>query len=344
MIQEFLDMNTFNRAREAYIEEDYKTVLQKLNSIAGLDYNQIRNELISKNGNRKYLENLIETRGDKIMGIFDCPYHPYLSLEYSKLIDVYPTIEIEHKFNNIRCVKQIESSIGLSNEQVVAIFPENFRSVSPEEKFPVFYFVDKFAKRHIKFTRPMVNRCHLNKLFIDLNELEEQDLIELIANWVNIHEASHRLGDMPIPKFLYEKSNRFTAAFEELRADLNTIFWCLKKCSNKESNEYLTALYVLAERLLAYPQFRGKYNFDSISSIFLWKYMNEMGALSGDETLDSILDSIENLISFLIKMEKESMVEKSPEARKMKLKSLIIDFLGDYELEFEKYNKFWSQK
>lgn len=344
MSTQTIDLDTFNIAREAYINNDFIKSLLILDSIPGFDSSTIKNELSWNNGNSKFLENLIESRGESLLGIFDCPYHPYLMLEYTKISDVFPTIEIEAKFNNIRCVKQIESSSGLANDQVVAIFPENFRSVTASEEKPVFYFVDKFARRHLKYTRPVLQRFKFAKLFHHLNSLTDQKIGELIANWVNIHESSHRTGIMPIPKFLHEKSNRYTAALEELRADLNTINKCLMKSSDEESDEYLTGIYVLAERLLAYPLFRHKTNFDAVSSVIMWKFLNEHKVFSNEPSILKFKESIQSLIGFISKLEIESLDQKTSELRKIKLRYLIVNYIGNYEKEFQNYTNFWSIK
>ena len=339
---ELRDIDKFNTAREAFIGGDYLNLFSSLDSIQGIDLSLIRREILSSDGNDEYLRNLIESHEEKIVGVFDCPYHPYLALEYSKIQDVFPTIEIDKKFENIRCVKQIESTIGLGNEQVVAIFPENFRSVVAAEEHPVFYFVDKFARRHQKYTRPLLQGFQFEDLFRPLNSLSEEKICEMIANWVNIHEASHRTGEMPIPKFLLEKSNRFSAALEELRADLNTISKCLNPNPVRGCDEYLTGLYVISERLLAYPLFRDKKNFDAISSVIMWKFLNDKDVFKGELVLAKLVESINSLIEFISEIEREAMNEKTVGLRKKKLRDLILDYLGNYDDEFNKYMNFWS--
>lgn len=344
MVTQTIDINVFNIARETYINNDFLRSLLTLDSIPGFDSSFIKKELSNENGNAKFLENFVKSRDENLIGVFDCPYHPYLMLEYSKIKDVSPTIEIVTTFDNIRCVRQIESTLGLANDQVVAVFPENFRSITASEEHPVFYFVDKFARRHIKYTRPLLKKFQFEALFRPLNSLSDLKISELIANWVNIHEASHRTGLMPIPKFLFEKSNRFTAGLEELRADLNTISKCLKKSTDKSSDEYLTGLYVIAERLLAYPLFREKNNFDAISSVIMWKFMNEQNAFTENSNILKLLESIESLIKFITQLELESINQKTAALRKEKLKSLILEYIGDYEDQFNKYIIFWSLK
>jgi hypothetical protein len=344
MSAQVINFEAFNQARELFKREDFQNSVSILAGMGNFDSSLIKEELFERSGNKKYLEQLIDTRSEELLGVFDCPYHPYLLLEYTKIKDVFPTIEIDFKFDNIRCVKQIESSVGIDNEQVVAIFPENFRSVVATEAYPVFYFVNKFAQRHIKYTRPLISKVRFKSLFQSLLSLDENKIGELIANWVNTHEASHRVGVMPIPQYLNEKSSSYTAAIEELRADLNTISRCLSKKPDEHSDEYLTAIYVLVERLLAYPLFRDKKNFDAISSVFMWKYLMNENVFEGEVTVQKVKLSIDNMIQFISNIESEAVAKETVELRKSTLRSQILEFLGNYEEEFNKYNKFWGQE
>lgn len=342
MSAQVIKIDIFNIAREAYLNNKFEESLMSLDSISSLDTSLIKEEILNRGGNEKYLKSIIDSRAQSIMGVFDCPYHPYLKLEYSRVLDVLPTIDIDFMFGNIRCVKQIESTIGLANAQVVAIFPENFRSIEANEEHPVFYFVDKFASRHLKYTRPMLEKFRLELLFRPLISLSDEKIGGLISNWVCLHEASHRLGTMPIPQYLFEKSNRYTAALEELRADLKTISKCFSLCDNQKSDAFLTGLYVLAERLLAYPLFREKMNFDAISSVIMWKFMNADNVFVEEASIIKIVESIERLLVFITQIENEALLQPAAALRKEKLRSLLVEFLGDYDEEFNNYTRFWS--
>jgi hypothetical protein len=146
---------------------------------------------------------------------------------------------------------------------------------------------------------------------------------------------------MPIPQYLFEKSNRYTAALEELRVDLNTILKCLSRSENQKTDEHLTGLYVLAERLLAYPLFRDKTNFDAVSSIIMWKFMNVDNVFAKDVSILRMIESIERLIGFISRIENEALLQPSADLRKKKLRNLIVKFVGDYDKEFDSYTRFW---
>src|SRR5690606_6845943 len=131
-------------------------------------------------------------------------------------------------------------------------------------------FTNKFAKRHMHYTRKFIQEKLITKLFAPLQSLPQEELEVLVSNWVHLHEESHRRGLMPIPRYLFEKSSRYSACLEELRADISAMITCLDK-TQEEDVYFKTYLFILSERLLGYPLFRDlKKDFDAYSScIFL---------------------------------------------------------------------------
>jgi hypothetical protein len=150
------DIVFLNLARDYYIENDFSQSLEGLRNVKSFDCTHLMEEIEGSSGNATFLENGVKS--EHLLGIFECPYHPYLSMEYSRIEDIYSTIEPKSTIDNIRCVIQHESTSGIANEQVVALFPENFKSVIVSDEHPVFYFVNKFSQRHIRYTRPLLER------------------------------------------------------------------------------------------------------------------------------------------------------------------------------------------
>ncbi|MDH4468001.1 MAG: hypothetical protein QE271_08085 [Bacteriovoracaceae bacterium] len=341
MNQKIININELNLARDyfanGFIDEAIDITENQLKDHAL----NLKSETDNQGGNLKFLNNFKNSLGDEILGIFDCNYHPYLSLEYAKVEKVTPSVHIQDSFTEIKCVRQLLATDGLLNEQVVAIFPENFKSVVPANEHPVFYFVDKFAKRHLKYTRPFIKKLMSCKVFDGLLDLREAKLCKLITNWVNFHERSHRTGPMPLPQFIKEKSNKYTAALEELRADLITIEFCFKNSKHKEDDYFLTGLYVLAERLCAYPLFRSQSNFDCISSIFFWKFLKNKNQNFTIE-INLFQKSITEIISLIHDFETEASKHEEESVRKITLVNLVKKFIGNYENEFVDYKMFWS--
>ena len=326
-----------NMARRYFEQGDLSSTLNEISHVKVLDLSLLKEEIQKHTGNVRFLEENHQIKSRHLVGIFDCPYHPYLSLEYSEIEDVRPSMKIEGAFENIRCVRSLSSTPGLSHEQVVAIFPENFRSIQAQAFHPVYYFVDKFAYRHKKFTRPLLETFVYKDFFSPLVKLQDSQLEKLVSNWVNLHEVSHRTGAMPLPEFLLEKSNRYTAAFEELRADLKTIVYSISV------QEPMTAMYVLGERLLAYPLLRDSLNFDAISSVIMWKFLKEEGVFARELTLEAMSISLNKLLSFMENMEKESLAYETYEERKASLRKFIVNYLGNYTVLLNEYRNFWSR-
>lgn len=336
------DIVSLNLARDYYIENNLTLSLEGLRNVKSFDCTLLMEEIKGYSGNVAFLEN--EERSEHLLGIFECPYHPCLRMEYSRIEDVYPTIVPKAKFDNIRCVIQHESTYGIANEQVVALFPENFKSVNVLARHPVFYFVNKFSQRHIKYTRPILEGILFESIFQPLIHLSQNRINQIVSNWVIMHEESHRTGNMPLPVFLEEKSNQYTAAFEELRADLLTIKSCFNSFTDESSDTYLTGLYVLAERLLAYPLFREKSNFDTISSVLLWRFFYRKENSLAKIKISTIKENIEELLFMMSDIETEVLMENKKSLRKSKMKRLVKGMLGDYENEFESYKLYWSIK
>ncbi len=281
---------------------------------------------------------------NELFGLFNCSYHPYLKIEYTSFVPVSINIVIPKTFKNIRCVSQKVSSEGIGNEQVVAIFPENFVGIKVKSEDPVFYFVNKFVDRYLKYTEPYIIKNGLEKFVGNLDLSSSDQLNSIVANWVNLHEISHRTGYMPLPDFLFEKSGRFTAGLEELRADILAIKFCIKNSKGFNSLEEQTALYILRERLLSYPLFRGRENFDSISSILFFKFLNEMNFFEQTSLDLSFLLKILGKLECLICSFEEDALNRgeSPVNRRDILTNNILNYLDGYEKQFEDYKYFWS--
>ncbi|MFY7994330.1 MAG: hypothetical protein ACOVP4_13615 [Bacteriovoracaceae bacterium] len=288
--------------------------------------------------NEKIFSVIKQKKTNIIFGNFSCSYHPYLNIEVCSILDVSPSLIIIEKFKNIRCVIQEEGTEGIKNSQVVAIFPENFKGHKVNENDPVYYFVNKFSDRHLKYTRPFLKDCRFNDFFSSILEVNTCALYKFIANWVHLHELSHRGGVMPIPLYLKEKSGRYSAAMEELRADLRVISFCLSQGTNEAQ---LTALYVFAERLLAYPLFRNKTNFDSISSVIFWKYLRQTDFFLSPN-LNILEQEVNNLIDLLHSCEEKAMKLGTCNERRSYLNDYFEAYIGNLDEQFENYKSFWE--
>lgn len=304
-------------------------------SVARLILDDFRHEL----KNKEIFSELKDRASNIIFGNFECSYHPYLNIELCSISDVRPSLIIPDEFKNIRCVIQNEATEGIKNPQVVAIFPENFKGHEATEFDPVYYFVNKFSERHFAFTRPFLKQSQLREMFFKVIEADVNKIYKLIANWVHIHEFSHRKGIMPIPNYLKEKSGRYSAAMEELRADLEVINYCLEDGSDEAQ---LTALYVFGERLLAYPLFRSRTNFDAISSIIFWRFLKGNNFFLSPN-INLLEKEVKGLIDLIRSVENKALAFESPQERRSCLNDFFKDYIGEPNEQFEKYHDFWER-
>ncbi len=282
--------------------------LQALNSFLMYLINNNPKELF-KNLNK-------DERNGVILGDFLSSYNKSLKKDVFTYELVYPSIELKTKFTNLYPVRLNEYSEGFKDKQIVALFPEIFKNniVSPVD--PVFYFVDRFQQRYLKFSLPYARKSGIHLV---LNSIQDNIKLNTFSNWVLLHEEFHRTGLMPIPNYLFEKSSKLGAAFEELRADLLSMKYCYER---RECNEHFkTFKLILVERMFAYPLFRDSNSFDAISSYHLFSRMKEV------EVYEEVYDIINIILGEIEHLEELCLQEKSKEKRKIKLNKLLENYL-----------------
>lgn len=328
-----MTLSSFQEARNQYNLKKYHHAFNLITDLRDTDL------LIDTFQHEPYFD-LKSQDSNIITGTFECKYHPYLSLEYSLIEKVIPSFKLYEGTNNIHACLISESTEGIGHEQVVALFPENFRAKKISEKSPVYYFVDKFLKRHIKYTRPFIKNNKKAQFLPDISQSSHHDFLSIITNWVNLHESTHRRGALPLPKYLYEKSSKYTSALEELRADLGAIVECTK-INSTDSERVLT--YIVGERLLGYPLFRDKQNFDSISSVILWKYLYKNNFFD-QPTLEKLKILIKNFMSDLENQEQFAKSQVLASDRRSILSEYALALLDkDYEASFNEYQNYWKE-
>ncbi len=270
-----------------------------------------------------------------IGGVFKCSYHPGLLFELANIEDIDATIDFDSiQETPIRTIKIKNGTEGIANPQVVALFPENFLNHAVKDDDIIFYFVDKFSKRHISYTRNVIEKFTVNHPFKEILKDGEVELEQYVTNWVNLHEGAHRTGPLPIPKFLPEKSSSITAGIEELRVDLISMLYCLNKSSSKSDSYYKTFLLILAERLLGYPFFRDiDKNFDAHSScIFLDHLVNDGLVSLKDAKIvfkENFNVGIKSLLQKIEKLESDASKYNTLLERKTLLKSSANQWLEE---------------
>lgn len=316
------------------LAEVFTEHLEAIKSLNRLDFSlfELKKMFIEGRLNSLIMDYIQTKRSDMILGSFNCTYHPDLDLEIGNIKEVYPSLERIALENIVRCCILANSTTGLKDEKVVAIFPENLKNYHVREGDYVYYFADKFVLRHIKYTRKFLQQSTYLDFFKDIFSLNEKRLLGIVANWVHLHEASHREGYLPIPHFLKLKTNVYLAALEELRADINVI---LKSLAIGTNEAFLTAKYVFAERLIGYHLFREEKNFDTISSVIFWILL-ENKKFFREVSLKNLNYALKNILTDIEQIEKKTLTSQD---MKECLLGYIRSIIGrNYE---EKYKEFY---
>jgi hypothetical protein len=218
---------------------------------------------------------------NRVLSVFSARYFPSLSLDFfeyavipsdSGIVAGYPSPTMP--------VNLVAWSEGYSDRVVVALFPENHIDGQQTPQDLIFYFIDKFVSRHA-LTRRLVSEALAPGLLPALHAAGTDDVTRAAASWVRLHEYHHRIGDMPIPHYLKEKSYKPLAGLEELRTDVSSMLACLNDGSLDRELAQLTYEFILAERLLRYSvEGIPKPNYDAISSQLLFNYLRQHRALT----------------------------------------------------------------
>ncbi|NGO68761.1 DUF6421 family protein [Streptomyces boncukensis] len=220
-------------------------------------------------------------RDAQIFSLFNASYFPKLSLDLlsyralptdETLADRYPS--------NTMPVNIVERSSGFGSRVVVALFPENHIDGSQMSDDLIFYFINKFVRRHNKLTRRLIEAAMAEGSFPLLRGTTDVDVERASSWWVRLHEYHHRQGDMPIPEFLPAKRYKPLAGLEELRVDISGMLACLNDTELPQADARLAYEYILSERLLRYAvEGIPRPNYDAVASQLLFNYLVEQGGI-----------------------------------------------------------------
>jgi hypothetical protein len=217
-----------------------------------------------------------------ILGFFDVPYNPeaYLEAAFVTPVPIPPGVARVYPQAYgmpvlLRCCTD-----GLKGALSVALFGENYQGVVLQEHHRAYYFIDKFVERFKRYTRPAIEQDWSPDSFPELLQANDDMLIGVSAIWIHLHELHHRVGSLPIPKHLPEKSTRNAAGAEELRVDLLSIL-ALDRLDCDDAMVCTAIQYILAERLIRYPlQAAPRDNYDARSSVALFSFLQRQGVIS----------------------------------------------------------------
>lgn len=254
-------------------------------------------EAYRENPSRRYIFQIRDDQTFILAGFVDCSFNKALNLEFLEFEEAQVDARLKKIFpSNAYSVRLRRVSKGLENPSVVALFPEDWKypivkSREDIENHPVFFFICRFVERFKKVSLPAI-RYSISEGFSNLVQaFSEEDNLglaeELCADWMWMHERSHREGVLPYEihsargDLRYFKNSWHSGAFEEMRADVGGICEIVKSEKFPEERRQLLAEFILFERLVRYPvQFllsrsESKLNYDSVGSQALLNFLRE---------------------------------------------------------------------
>ncbi len=196
-----------------------------------------------------------------IVSLFRAPYYPEMIFEGFKFRLPVIDTNLEAFSTNVMPVIIELCSDGMIPIDTVAMFPEGHIDGSQEPGEKIFYFVNKFAQRHVNVTQNIIKHCVDDSSFTLIRNLNDKLIEEAVVFWVWFHEHHHqKTGGLRIPQYLTVKSNKYIAGLEELRVDVGGMLSCIKnKHLFGEKANYIFE-FILAERILRYGVDGIKYN------------------------------------------------------------------------------------
>lgn len=332
-----LNISEFREVRSKFLKENSN--LNEMINASNPLLSSFKRDLVD-GGAEHTFKTLKEQNNRALIGLFECPYHPNLLFEAANFDEILPTIKIPQCTNDVvKSIRLLGGTEGISSEDVVAIFPENFKNHRVKSENAIFYFADKFANRHLKYTKKFITEFSFSDYFKSLSSIKREELEFLATNWFYLHEYFHRTGSMPLPEYLYEKSNKYTASVEELRVDLLSIQYL---CDKKDSASNLTKQFILAERLVGYPSFRDiDTNFDAFSSSIFMKELLDNKKFSGAIDDEILCEVVKSLLVKIENIEKTVLLVNNAKHRKV---ILVEKFKEMYESSHEATQLFKCKK
>jgi hypothetical protein len=222
-----------------------------------------------------------EQRDHHIIAAFDVPYFRSLSFDGLTYRDVAINDHLASRYPSPATPVAIESmSEGFKPRPVVALFPENHIDGSQLPEDRIFYFVDKFVERHMQLTPRLIDAAMSQDSFPRVRAASWEQAERAVAWWMHLHEYHHRVGDMPLPKYLKLKSLKPLAGLEETRVDIYGMLACLDDSGLPREEALFVYEFILAERLLRYAvEGYPRPNYDGVASQLLFNYLREAGGI-----------------------------------------------------------------
>ncbi len=252
----------------------------------------IKNDDLSIENQSKLLKQVSAyTPGDRVVifnlkiglfaGFLNVPYIKEIGFEFFTFSECDRSSQSHFLLKELPlCCRLKESSPGIKNERMVALFIEQFvNTLSDKEKikFKSIFFIDKFVRRFLEISSKTSKGLVQGDYFTELYSLDEETLSSYASNWIYHHEYFHRSGRLPLPDFIKYKNSKAAGSVEEIRVDSLAMLALLK---NSDLEKRLTFKYILHERLFYYPSIHGPLeDYDSMSSVILFNKLKKFAGI-----------------------------------------------------------------
>jgi hypothetical protein len=270
-----------------------------------------------------------------ILSWFQASYNPKLSLEMVIKQDIPVRKELTLGFPaRAWMVRVLAATDGFAGINDLNLFPENFLSQKALRlDYPAFYFINRFKERFLAEGKPLMVKFLSGEIVDRVLGLSDSQIEKTFVYWLQLHEHFHRTGPLPLPQYLNVKSGRSSAAFEELRVDLNTIMALYELTIPSEVDTKLMSFFVFAERLLRYASIRHpQEDYDARSGQALVNYLASQNVIRmQNEKIEVKFDEvIESLRNLALKMQstENSVVAEDAKRQKEVLSEFMIEVSG----------------
>jgi hypothetical protein len=268
-------------------------------------------------------------KSDELYGLFNAGYFPSLDfdgIQFEALsLPSYVGFTVDSPVVPIKITHATE---GFMAAPVVALFPENHLDGVQYAGDKIFYFIDKFAARHINKTKLILENFVNEGTLSCVKDLTPEEAEEYSVHWIRLHEYFHRVGSAPVPEYLDMKTFKPLAGLEESRVDMMAVRFIHEKSNLPREKATKICEFILAERLLRYAvEGIPNPNYDAIGSQVLANFLKKNGYLKiSNDKLSITDDYMEGVYKFTDEVQE---IEKYTEIEnKAQVKNRLIEFVN----------------
>lgn len=341
------ELNDPNRNLSFYSQKNLNRIIDSTVMLPAPSRIHVENQIKNSFSNPTSGKSLIDSPDLSFLAaFFHAKYAPLLGFEFFEYQRLDPSQEVTARFPSIAIpVRLVRHSEGLSPGRTVALFPENWihkKSSQLEPDDRVYYFIDKFVKRHMTITQRLIGLCCDPGSFESLRSATEKEIELACSNWVTIHEHCHRHGALPLPEFLAVKSTRAAAAVEELRVDLYGVLEVGRLTTLDPRMKAINREFILAERLLRYAvEADPETDYDAIGTQVLFRFLETHQAISIKNGLLSIGSQCWSTLELLFEVidSVERKASTLPPTEQKKIMQVLAKGFGNFSIEKNNYQR-----